>query len=371
MALRTSATVGTSQMAFRVAICAPQRNFSSDASYSWKGGRSSVSGVRATVFGCSGFVGRYVVNRLGRLGTQCVLPYRGDGMNVRHLKLMGDLGQMVPLPYDLSSPDTIKRVVDRSNVVINLIGNMHQTRNYNYHDTHVKVTHRICKVAAESGTVDKFIHVSAYGADHNSPSEFLRTKAAGEDAVRDFFPNATIIRPTQIFGHEDKFINRYANFMNLTMMIPVLSPQGKVQPVFVQDVAQAIVNAIAATEAPGKIYNLAGPDVFTYEQLMEIISKEIVRPDCFVQEVPHFAARLIGQVLEKTLPVKWRVMTPDLVDQMLVNLTVKPQHNGLTQLQVPMTALMRELSALCIAHSGDRVPYRFETKYQNTISAPR
>lgn len=214
--------------------------------------------------------------------------------------------------------------------------------------------------------------MSAYGASHDSPSEFLRSKAAGEDVVRDFFPNATIIRPTQIFGHEDKFINRYANLMNMSLAVPVLDPDAKVQPIFVQDVAQAIVNAVASSDAPGKSYNIAGPDVFTYAELMEMIQYEIVRPDCFVQRLPHGVARVLGKAFEIGLPAKWRLLTADLADQMLVDQTIKPQHNDLSSsLQVEATPLSRELNALCILHSGDRVPYRFETKHAKSVVAPR
>eukprot|EP00462_Mataza_sp_D1_P001732 CAMPEP_0175097074 /NCGR_PEP_ID=MMETSP0086_2-20121207/5084_1 /TAXON_ID=136419 /ORGANISM="Unknown Unknown, Strain D1" /LENGTH=293 /DNA_ID=CAMNT_0016370543 /DNA_START=248 /DNA_END=1129 /DNA_ORIENTATION=+ len=284
-------------------------------------------------------------------------------MNVRHLRLMGDLGQMVPLPYDMAETATLHRCMDRSNVVINMIGNMHQTRNYTFDDTHVKVTHRIAKAAAEAGNVDRFIHVSAHGADLNSPSEFLRSKAKGEEVVRDFFPDAIIFRPTQMFGHEDKFLNRYAYFMNLAAGVPLVDAEQKVQPVFVQDVAQAIVNSIAYSDAPGKVYTLGGPKQYTYTELLEMISSETVRPDMFPIPLPHPVARVLGQIAEKALPIKWRLLSADLADQMLCDLTVRERDNGFAELQVPMTTLESEINNLMILHSGDRVPYRFETKH--------
>lgn len=364
-------TVGTPKVALRAGVAMTQHRDFSTVNYNFEGGRSSVSGIRATVFGCSGFVGRYVVNRLGRIGSQCILPFRGDGMNVRHLKLMGDLGQMVPLPFDMAEPETLTRTMHRSNVVINLVGNMHQTRNYSFDDTHVKVVHRIAKMAAETGTVDKFIHVSAYGADLNSPSAFLRSKAKGEMVVKDFFPNATILRPTQIFGHEDKFINRYSHLMNISPGVPLIDENQKVQPVFVQDVAQAIVNCVANTDAPGKTYNLAGPQAYTYAELLSMISQETVRPDMFPVPLPHAVARLLGTVVEKTLPIKWRLLSSDLADQMLVDMTVRPRNNGLNELGVAMTPLEKELNTLCLLHSGDRVPHRFETKLGKQAIVPR
>merc|ERR1740133_427992 len=147
--------------------------------------------------------------------------------------------------------------------------------------------------------------------------------------------------------------------MNLGIAVPVLDPKAKVQPIFVQDVAQAIVNAVASTSAPGQTYNIAGPDTFTYEELMDMIKHEIVRPECFVQKVPAGLARLLGKAFEFGAPVKWRLLSPDLVDQMKVDQTLK--FNDLTDaLLVNPTSLRRELSALCLLHSGDRVPYRFE-----------
>jgi NADH dehydrogenase (ubiquinone) 1 alpha subcomplex subunit 9 len=203
------------------------------------GGRQSVSGITATVFGAYGFLGRYVVNRLGRIGSQCVIPYRGDGMNTRHLKVMGDLGQMVFLPIDLTDEESIRYAVRNSNVVINMIGANMETNNYSYHDVNVKVTHRIAKICAEAGGVQRFIHVSAAGADKNAKSKFLQTKAEGEEVVKGFFPEATIIRPCSMYGDEDKFFNNIANMLNFFPVVPLVGTgEQKLQPIFVQDVAQ-------------------------------------------------------------------------------------------------------------------------------------
>jgi len=143
-------------------------------------GRQAVSGITATCFGATGFLGNYVVQKLARVGSDCIVPYRGDGLNTRHLKIMGDLGKVVPLPVDFADASTLKNTVARSNVVINMVGGLGQTRNYSYHDTNVKIVHRICKVADESNTVKRFIHISALGADLKSPSALLRAKAEGE-----------------------------------------------------------------------------------------------------------------------------------------------------------------------------------------------
>jgi len=276
-------------------------------------GRQSDSGVVATVFGASGFLGRYVVDRLGSFGSQCVCPYRGDGMYVRHLKLMGDLGQIVPLPVDFTNEDSIRNVLAQSNVVINLIGNEHQTANYSYHDTNVKCTFRLAKLAAETGNIKRFIHVSQLGASHDSPSEQLRTKAEGEDVVRDFFPNATIIRPAPIFGHEDKFLNRIAELLNFSPLVPMVNNDQQLQPVFVMDVAQAIINSLTFEDAPGAIVECTGPEIYSRANLVEYVAEMIYREDATVLNLPEGPTKFLAGIVEKTVPARWRLFTPDSV----------------------------------------------------------
>ena len=139
------------------------------------GGRQSVSGVVATVFGSSGFIGRYVVNHLGRIGSQVIVPYRGDGMNSRHLRLNGDLGQIVPVPFDMFDEESIVKAVNRSNVVINCIGSRYETANFKYDDVNFKIAHRLAKISKQMG-VTRFIHMSCYGAAPDAESSYFQSK---------------------------------------------------------------------------------------------------------------------------------------------------------------------------------------------------
>ncbi|XP_002736180.1 NADH dehydrogenase [ubiquinone] 1 alpha subcomplex subunit 9, mitochondrial-like [Saccoglossus kowalevskii] len=176
-----------------------------------RGGRSSFSGVIATVFGGStGFVGRYVINRLGREGSQIIVPYRCDPDDIRHLKVMGDLGQIIPLTFDVNSDDSLREMMQHSNVVINLMGKDYETRNYRFEDIHIDIAGRVASIASEL-KIPRLIHLSALGSDWKSPSKFLRTKAAGETIVKNEYPNVTILRPAQIYGREDRYFNDYAN----------------------------------------------------------------------------------------------------------------------------------------------------------------
>jgi NADH dehydrogenase (ubiquinone) 1 alpha subcomplex subunit 9 len=157
------------------------------------GGRSSVSGIVCTVFGGSGQTGKYVIDRLGSSGCSLIVPYRDDGMWVRVCKVSGDPGQIQPMPYDLKDEDSIRQVVAKSNIVINLTGTSKSTSHFDLREANCFVPHRIAKVCKEVG-VERFIHFSALGASKESSSKFFQAKAESEEAVKSFYPNATIIR---------------------------------------------------------------------------------------------------------------------------------------------------------------------------------
>ncbi|NIG60864.1 NADH dehydrogenase [Pontoporia blainvillei] len=144
-----------------------------------KGGRSSVSGIVATVFGATGFLGRYVVNHLGRMGSQVIIPYRCEPYDTMHLRPMGDLGQIIFLEWNGTDKDSIRRAVEHSNVVINLVGREWETRNFDFEDVFVKIPQAIAQVSKEAG-VEKFIHVSHLNADIKSSSKYMRNKASNK-----------------------------------------------------------------------------------------------------------------------------------------------------------------------------------------------
>ncbi|KAF6119780.1 hypothetical protein HJG60_010190 [Phyllostomus discolor] len=188
----------------------PQRQLHHAVIPHGKGGRSSVSGVVATVFGATGFLGRYVVNHLGRMGSQVIIPYRCDIYDTMHLRPMGDLGQIIFLEWNGRNKDSIQRAVKHSNVVINLVGREWETKNFDFEDVFVKIPQTIAQVSKDAG-VERFIHISHLNADIKSSSRYLRNKAVGEKEVRDAFPEAIIIKPSDIFGREDRFLNYFAS----------------------------------------------------------------------------------------------------------------------------------------------------------------
>lgn len=242
------------------------------------GGRSSFNGIVATVFGCTGFVGRYVCNKLGKIGTQMILPYRADHGEAIRLKVTGDLGQVLFHFFHLQDENSIREAVKYSNVVINLIGRDFETKNFKFNDVHVEGARRIARIAKEAG-VDRLIHVSALNATPNPEplvikggSKFLQSKYYGELAVREEFPNATIIRPADIYGQEDRFLRYYAHIWRRQFRSMPLWYKGErtiKQPVYVSDVAQSIVNAIKDPETAGKVYQAVGPKRYQLSELVD------------------------------------------------------------------------------------------------------
>ncbi|XP_063597479.1 NADH dehydrogenase [ubiquinone] 1 alpha subcomplex subunit 9, mitochondrial-like [Penaeus indicus] len=243
-----------------------------------RGGRSSFSGNVATIFGASGFMGRYLCNRLGKTGTQMIIPYRGDHYDVRPLKLAGDLGQVLFIPYHLTDEEVIRKAVKHSNIVINLIGRDWETMNFSFEKVHVEGAERLARISKEMG-VEKFIHVSALNSnvEHEGyivkgGSQFLKTKGLGEQAVRAAFPEAIVFRPSDVYGQEDRFLRYYAGLWRHQGRLLPLPKAGKgiwKQPVYVSDVAQGIINAIKDHDAVGKTYEAVGPRRYELVELVD------------------------------------------------------------------------------------------------------
>ena len=240
------------------------------------GGRSSVSGVRATVFGAYGFLGRYVVNALGRLGSQVIIPYRGEHMEVRHLQLMGDLGQIVPIRFDARSRDSVAECIADSNVVINLIGKGTPTFHVTVREANVDTARLISEVARESPGIERYLHVSQLGASPLAKSDFTRMKWEAEALTREAVPDVTIFRVgTPLLGTEDKFFNTWAPILRGSFLVPEVyeAREALRQPCFAYDVARAMMAALKQPATSGNLYELAGGKIYTHGELMDILWK--------------------------------------------------------------------------------------------------
>lgn len=236
------------------------------------GGRSSLGGHTATVFGCTGFLGRYIVNRLARSGNTVVVPFREE-MGKRHLKLCGDLGRVVPLEFDLRNTTSIEECVRHSDIVINLIGRDYKTKNFDFDDVHVEGTRRIADAVAKYD-VDRFIHVSSHSVQPKSPSHFYRTKYWGEQVAREIFPETTIVRPAPMFGFEDRLLHRLAAAKNI---LSTNHMNERFWPVHVIDVGQALETICFDDHTAGETYELYGPKEYAMRELKEMVDKEILK----------------------------------------------------------------------------------------------
>jgi uncharacterized protein YbjT (DUF2867 family) len=224
-----------------------------------------------TVFGGSGFLGRNVVRALAKRGYRIRVAVRRPEL-AGHLQPLGRVGQIHPVQANLRYPGSVEAAMRDSEVAINLVGVLTEGGAQTFEAVQANGAETIAKTAAAVGA--RMVHVSAIGADENSPSAYGRTKAAGEKAVLAAVPSATIMRPSVVFGPEDQFTNRFAA---LARMLPFLLLIGggetRLQPAYVGDVANAVAGAVDGKTKPGAIYELGGPEVLTMREIMEIILK--------------------------------------------------------------------------------------------------
>ncbi|KAF8926108.1 hypothetical protein EDD21DRAFT_374326 [Dissophora ornata] len=275
------------------------------------GGRSSSNGHVITVFGCTGFLGRYIVNRLAKEGAHVIVPYR-DEDEMRPLKIMGDLGKIVPMEIHLRNKESLETAIRHSDTVYNLLGRDYETKNFSFSDVHVEAAGVIAELA-QKHNVDRLIQVSAMNADVDSPSRFLSTKAEGENLVRSIFPSATIVRPSFLYGQEDRFLARLA--MSRGLSIRINGGNTKVRPVNVSDVASAMHKMLDGTNTVGETFELVGNEEYTYKQLLDYI-KETTNRDHGDINVPKPIASLIAKV---TNLLPWQTLGTDEIERMMID----------------------------------------------------
>ncbi len=285
----------------------------------------------ATVFGGTGFLGRYVVQRLTAAGYVTRAAVR-DPEGAMFLRPMGRVGQVVPMYASLSEPATIQRAVEGASLVVNLVGILAERRAGDFVRLQAEAPGRIASLAAAAG-VERMVQVSAIGADPNSPSVYAKTKAQGEQAVLAAMPNAAIMRPSLVFGAEDKFFNRFAGLAQISPVMPVICGDTKMQPVYVGDVADAVMAGLVAEGTAGNTYELGGPRVWTFREILAWILQETRRKRIML-DIPIGLARFQAGIAEK-LPTK-----PFTRDQLLLlqrDNVVSPGAKGLAELGIPAT----------------------------------
>ncbi len=250
----------------------------------------------ATVFGGSGFVGRYTVGELVRRGYRVRVAVRRPDRAL-FLKPMGDVGQVTPMAANIRDDASVAAAVEGADAAINLVGVLYESGPQRFHAVHAEGAGRIARAAAAAG-VGRMVHVSAIGAAPDSPAGYARSKAAGEEAVRDAFPDAVVVRPSIVFGIEDDFLNRFAWIARLAPAIPLIGGGGtRFQPVYVGDVGAGVARIVEDPGISGRTYEFGGPEVFSFKELMEAMLRHIGRRRLLLP-VPGFLAMLPAGLME-------------------------------------------------------------------------
>ncbi len=250
----------------------------------------------ATIIGGSGFVGRYIAQRLARRGWRVRVACRRPN-EALFVKPYGAVGQVEPVQCNIRDEASTRRVIAGSDAVINCVGVQYESGGNTFDATQAEGAGLVARISAEEG-VASMVHLSAIGAEAESDSAYARTKAAGEDAVLAARPDAVILRPSVIFGQDDGFFNLFAGIARLLWVLPIVGADTRFQPVWVEDVAEAAARATEGNAAPG-VYEIGGPRVATFRECMELMLW-ITRRRRLIVNLPFFVARIDAWFLQKT-----------------------------------------------------------------------
>lgn len=247
-----------------------------------------------TIYGGSGFVGRYIARRMAKEGWRVRVAVRRPN-EAHFVRPYGVVGQVEPVLCNIRDDASVRSVLKGADAVVNCVGILAESGKNTFDAVQASGAERIARIAAESG-IGRMVQISAIGADAASDSAYARTKAAGEAAVLEHMPDAMILRPSIVFGAEDQFFNRFAGMTKISPFVPVVGAGTRFQPVYVDDVAQAAVAGLTG-KAPGGVYELGGPDVETFRALMQRMLGVIQRRRILLP-IPFFAAKIMGGGLD-------------------------------------------------------------------------
>ncbi|MFP4327914.1 MAG: complex I NDUFA9 subunit family protein [Paracoccaceae bacterium] len=293
-----------------------------------------------TIFGGSGFLGRYIARRMAREGWRVRVAVRRPNEAV-FVRPYGVVGQVEPVFCNIRDDASVREVLRGADAVVNCVGTFDATGRNNFEAVQKEGATRVARLAAEEG-VGRLVHVSAIGADPEGDSRYARSKAAGEAGVLQAFPEAVILRPSVLFGPEDNFFNRFAGMARLGAVLPVVGANTRFQPVYVDDVAHVAVMGVTGEAAPG-VYELGGPDADTFRGLM-IRMLRIIRRRRIVVNIPFFLARIMAFGLDMAERFTLRLfrnsmITRDQVRQLRQDNVVSDGARGFAELGIEPTAM--------------------------------
>lgn len=289
-----------------------------------------------TVFGGSGFIGRYVVQKLVEQGARVRVAIRRPDEGL-FLKTMGAVGQVELVQANIRVPRSIAAALKHADYAVNCVGILQQGGPQSFAAVQAFGAEAVAKLAKDAG-VKQLVHISAIGADAGSASGYASSKAAGEAGVRKQFPQAVILRPSVVFGPEDDFFNRFATMASVAPALPLVDGgHTKMQPVYVADVAEAVLRSLTSAGAAGQSYELGGPQVYSFKELMQLTLKQIGKSRLLLP-VPGAALKPLAFVLE-ILPLPFQVpITRDQIELLKADNVVAEGAKGLKDLGIEATA---------------------------------
>ena len=288
----------------------------------------------ATIFGGSGFIGRHLIRRLTEKGFRIVIATRSPYLH-GYLKPLGNPGEIDLEEVNLFDEERLKVLTNNSDVVINLVGILYETRKQKFDNIHVMFPDLLSRVCAEQN-IKKLVHISALGINEKVSAQYMQSKLKGEQDILNNFKNSVIIRPSIVFGPEDNFFNKFATLTEFLPALPLIGGgQTKFQPIYVGDVAKSIVAILEKEEIDNNIFELGGPEIFTFKELMKILLREIKKKR-FLISIPFGMAKFQSYFMQ-LMPTP--LLTPDQVEMLKYDNVVSGQYPSLRDLGIIGTTI--------------------------------
>jgi NADH dehydrogenase len=296
-----------------------------------------------TVFGGSGFIGVQAVRQLAKAGWRIRVAVRNPNLAYR-MRLQGDVGQIDLVQANIRNRASVLRALEGATAALNLVGVLYESGRQGFQAIHGMGARNVAEAAREQG-VSRLVQMSALGADAQSPAKYARTKAEGEVVAREIYPDAVVVRPSIVFGQDDHFFNRFAAMAAASPALPLIGGgKTRMQPVFVGDVGKALSLAVTASETAGQTYELGGPAIFTFRELMELVLAETGRRR-ILAPLPFPLASAMGVGGDLIAGVLPPPVTSDQVELLRADNVVSGAYPGLAELGITPTTLEAVLPA--------------------------
>jgi len=281
------------------------------------------------IFGAGGFLGKHLMRQLTKLDYRVKVATRNPYLK-GYLKPLGNPGQIELFKTNIFNPEDVKQVLKNCDLVINLVGILYETRKQKFSQIHAKFPYLLCNLCNEIG-VNNLVHISALGVREGHVSRYMQSKLEGEKNIQNVFKSSVILRPSLVFGPEDKFFNTFASIAQFSPALPLIGG-GKIKfsPVYVGDIAKAIVKALRLNNSEPKIYELGGPENYSFKELMEILLREIKKKR-FLIPIPFSLAKFQSYFLQM---IPNPLLTPDQVEVLKYNNIVSGEYPTLEDLGI-------------------------------------